>query len=119
MNGGFVLKPVVLLVSLGTSNTTGTGNSIFEDSLTITHSGVFYFTMGSSTNDFFNGPVSVTNHASKEVYMANGDTSFYNPNVTISSTGNDVWHFGNGGGCRFWQVAKLSALVPGLWSRII
>ncbi|MBL0339724.1 MAG: hypothetical protein IPP71_01700 [Bacteroidetes bacterium] len=54
MNGGVFLKPVVL-VSSGTSNTTGTGSNIFEDSLTITHSGVFYFTMGSSTNDFLMG----------------------------------------------------------------
>ncbi|MBL0343614.1 MAG: hypothetical protein IPP71_23825 [Bacteroidetes bacterium] len=70
----------MVLVSSGTSNTTGTGNCTFEDSLTITHSGVLFYD-GLFYQRFFNGPVTITNHASKEVYMANGDTSFYNANV--------------------------------------
>ncbi|MBL0340217.1 MAG: hypothetical protein IPP71_04425 [Bacteroidetes bacterium] len=112
MNGGVFLKPVDL-VSSGTSNTTGTGNCTFEDSLTITHSGVFYFTMGSSTNDFFNGPVTITNHASKEVYLANGDSSFYNANVTISSTGNGGVAFGNGGGVSVLASGKTISIGSG------
>ncbi|MBL0339723.1 MAG: hypothetical protein IPP71_01695 [Bacteroidetes bacterium] len=57
--------------------------------------------------------MTITNHASKEVYLANGDTSFYNANVTISSTGNGGVAFGNGGGVSVLASGKTISIGSG------
>jgi len=50
MNGGTFLRPVIL-ISTGAASTSGSGNCVFEDSLSITNNGSYYFYLGSTYAD--------------------------------------------------------------------
>ncbi|MBL0343507.1 MAG: PKD domain-containing protein [Bacteroidetes bacterium] len=105
MNGGTFLKPV-LLISTGSASTSGTGNCNFSDSLTINHSGVYYFTMSSTYGDQFSGPVTIVNNATHELYLASGDTSYFENNLIISNTSTGGVVFGNTGGVTYLASGK-------------
>ena len=94
MNGGTFNFPTSLS-STGAAGTSATGGCVFNDSLTITNTGTYYFTMGSSGKDIFNGPVTIVNTSTHEVYMANGDSAFFNNNILVNSTNNGGVVFGN------------------------
>ncbi|MBL0339483.1 MAG: hypothetical protein IPP71_00295 [Bacteroidetes bacterium] len=105
MNGGTFLKPVIL-ISTGSASTSGTGNCNFSDSLTINHSGVYYFTMSSTYGNQFSGPVTIVNNATHELYLASGDTSYFENNLIISNTSTGGVVFGNTGGVSYLASGK-------------
>ena len=97
MNGGQFELPVTL-EDTGYASTTGTGASVFNDSLNITHYGTVYFTMATTTGDVFNGPVKLINYSTHEINIASSDSSTFNDNIIVNSTNGGGILFGNTGG---------------------
>ncbi len=96
MNGGIFLKPVIL-VSTGTASTSGSGNCVFEDSLSVTNNGSYYFYMGSTYGDSYT-TLTITNNSTHEVFFGSTDTTFISGNLILNntSTGGIVTGTGNG-----------------------
>ncbi|MBL0342726.1 MAG: hypothetical protein IPP71_18640 [Bacteroidetes bacterium] len=104
MNGGLFLKPV-LLVSTGSANTSGTGNCIFSDSLSITHGGSYYFTTGSTYGDNFQN-VTITNNSTREIYLGTADTTFISGNLILNNTSTGGIVTGNTEGVTYLASGK-------------
>ena len=111
MNGGSFLKPV-LLVSTGTASTSGTGNCIFEESLSITHSGTVYFTMGSTYGDSFQN-LTITNSSTHEVFIGTSDTTYISGNLILNNTGTGGIVTGYTGGVTYLSSGKTIAIGSG------
>ncbi len=96
MNGGIFLKPVIL-VSTGAASTSGSGNCVFEDSLSVTNNGSYYFYMGSTYGDSYT-TLTITNNSTHEVFFGSTDTTFISGNLILNntSTGGIVTGTGNG-----------------------
>ncbi|MBL0339757.1 MAG: hypothetical protein IPP71_01875 [Bacteroidetes bacterium] len=104
MNGGTFLKPVIL-VSTGSASTSGTGNCIFSDSLSITHGGSYYFTTGSTYGDNFQN-VTITNNSTREIYFGTADTTFISGNLILNNTSTGGIVTGNTGGVTYLASGK-------------
>ncbi len=111
MNGGTFNYPVSLS-STGAASTSGTGGCVFNDSLSITNTGTYYFTMGSSGKDYFNNTVTITNLSTHEVYLATGDSAFFN-NIIVNSTNGGGMVFGNSGGVSTLASGKTISVGTG------
>ena len=103
LNGG-LFKKASFLVSTGSASTSGTGNCVFEDTLSITNNGTYYFTMSSITGNEYQGPLIVVNNSTHEVLLASSDTSYFN-DILLSNT--------NGGGITFGSTGGVSYLASG------
>ncbi|MBL0340013.1 MAG: hypothetical protein IPP71_03295 [Bacteroidetes bacterium] len=104
MNGSSFLKTTIL-VSTGSASSSGTGNCTFSDSLTITHSGVYYFTMGSTNGDNFQN-VTITNNSTHEFYLGTADSTFISGNLILNNTSSGGIVTGNTGGVTYLASGK-------------
>jgi len=111
MNGGSFLKPVIL-VSTGAASTSGSGNCVFEDSLSITNNGTYYFYMSSSAGNQYDGPLTIINNSTHEVYLSSADTSYFS-DIVLSNTSTGGIVFGNTGGVSFLASGKTISIGSG------
>ena len=102
----------VLLVSTGTASTSGTGNCVFADSLSITYSGTYYFTMGSTYGDSFPN-LTITNTSTHDVYIGTSDTTFIEGNLILNNTGTGGIVTGNTNGVTYLASGKSIAVGGG------
>ncbi|HNS11879.1 MAG TPA: hypothetical protein PKM97_04640 [Bacteroidia bacterium] len=103
---GVTIDGVSRFIKTGSSNDQGTGNNIFNDSLSIINQGTGYVLMSSSTRDVFNAPASFSSLGNGIIYVAyRGTDTEFNDNITISSTG--------GGGIRIGASTGTSRIAAG------
>ena len=82
----------------------GQGNNVFHNTTTLVNSGFENLTLGGSSPDIFNGPLTISNTGTGTIYLA--DNSFgnqFNNNVVVNST--------NGAGIYFCGAAGSSAML--------
>jgi len=98
LSGG-TFNSVCILVDSSAAQSTGDGGCVFNDSLTIQHTGSGQkFYLAKMTGDTYNGPVSIVNSSNQPIKMADAGNNYFNNSLKLGSENTGGITIGAGGG---------------------